>query len=187
MRFSLLSTLYLVSAAVASPTQLQSRDSRIVDKNIKQITASVRALDNLLAKKPNARANIRDLEVFFQRAISANNVVNTDMRYAAEEISRGPILNTLEADKVMTMSLAPNDPVLTRIVNNWIAVKRDADAVRMTGEVLQVLEECRYQTNAFYDAILRKFPNSGVANSSGRTASNKADNNLGRAVSFYRR
>jgi hypothetical protein len=86
---------------------------------------------------------------------------------------------------VITSHFSPLDIFMTRIVNNWIAVKRDADAVRLTGQIGQILEESHYQSNAIYDAVIGKFP--VLLSSQAKSSRDHSDKALAKLVSAYRR
>jgi hypothetical protein len=185
MRFSILSTLYLVSVAIAAPVQKQKQDKDVIKRNMKIIADSVRSLDSTLSAKPKAKADPRDVEDFFARALKAHGIASDDMRIGAEEIRRAPDLNAFDATTIIAGSFNPLDVFLNRIINNWISVKRDAEFIGAKDDVRRILEESRYQSNTFYDVLIGKFPVS--MSSSAKNSRSRTDTLLLKAISEYRR
>jgi hypothetical protein len=185
MRFSILSALYLVSFTVAAPVDIQRQDKDVIKRNMKIIGDSVKALDSTLSAKPKAKADPRDVEDFFARALKAHGIASDDMRIGAEEIRRAPSLNAFDATAIVAGSFNPLDVFLTRIINNWISVKRDADFIGAKDDVRRILEESRYQSNTFYDVLIGKFPVS--MSTSAKNSRSRTDALLLKAISEYRR
>jgi hypothetical protein len=182
MRFSIISTLALVGATIAAPT-LQARDDKIIVYNTKRIGDALKDLDYILARKPRARDAKADVLDFFAKANKQTNIVINEITAAAKDIKRGPSVTPPEAAGIMT-GFRPLNIIITRIVDAYIAVKKDADYAGKTTEIRRALQDAQDATVSFYDALNSKFP--PVASQIGKQSKRRVDDILTKGIRAYR-
>jgi hypothetical protein len=182
MRFSVLSTFAILGVAIAAPADLAALNDRIVQYNLKRITDSMSNLDGILARRPSARADRREVEDFVARALQSNSRLITELRDSAADISRGPLLNQIETNNVMS-SFSSTQSLHRKVADGWIAIKRDVSYIGKTDTVRRSIQDSADGHNAVWDALLTKYTASSI--NLGRQGKRRIGDVLQSAVKAY--
>jgi hypothetical protein len=180
MLFTSLSLICLVSSAFAAPTpntNIVARDTRVIEKSIANVQASLRATDSAVRSLSNNAAG--NAQLVLQRG----NELTTSLKQEASAIRNGPAVDFLEA----TMLLGAVE-VLAQAsestVRSWLSVKRQVVQTKGQDAVLRILRENEVAAEEFTDAMVLKMPE--LAKYIGRAYGTRVKSAIQNAINGYR-
>jgi hypothetical protein len=157
MRFSLLSTLFFITNAIAAPLDTSSQDSRIITAAIIDVTNNLERLGQALnaIRNPQAASNFSP----YQQAIetSSSDLTNSFINNA-RNIQRAPVADILEATALISI-INTLDSATTATTNAWLDAR--STIVRINGgrsAAIRMLTAHKGASGEFSNALLSKMP-----------------------------
>jgi len=152
MRLSILPALFLLGGVIASPVDLASRDTLVIENSIRSIKAS---LENLAAEVSTLK-DARD-SAHISMISHHGDELSTQMKNSARDIRAGPNVELREANKLISPIQLLTDQT-QRTMTAWINKK---DVIINSGgqkPVLRILKQQEIDADDLTKAMADKLP-----------------------------
>jgi hypothetical protein len=149
MKFSSISTLFLISSTLAAPLVVEKRDDKMIRDSLVRITDATKDVTRFLKDHYHPQGK----EGFFNEGIQRQRNLNRVTRDENIRISRAPSLSSLEWYGLGSLTF-PLGTALMDCANAWIGL-RDSSGFK-DQEILITLQESLSDGLAYADALWTK-------------------------------
>jgi hypothetical protein len=153
---TLTTTLLLTSAATATaePTNLAPNDLSVFDRSLSRVSNALSSFDNALRTIPAFR-DAADADFQVNTLLTYSGAVINELRNGAQDIRRGPNINTLEAIS-LPVKVDSLQRQLQSVITGVVRIKNRAVAAGKKLWVLDELQQASAATAGFFDATLTR-------------------------------
>lgn len=192
MKFATLSFIAFAGVALAAPVErlsstLVARDIRKIEEAITLVHTSIGHLCGDLNNRQNRprQGDLQAADRFVRNLLDTNTRVLRDIQNSDNAIFRDP--HTVALYEVLQLQNHLNGlkTETDKCVQGWLDIKPIVDAVRLTRNVHDALQNVEKSTGSFADSVVKKLPTgTGLLGNIGRQA---FVSSIDRAVQAYRR